>query len=213
MSGFVEIPGFAEAVKHEQQVRRQAFAGVPVRICGVLVRDLTLRDLEVLEELENGFFCPWRFDTDFEFLAHCAQLVWYLSDCPKPKGDSPLSWGYIVANAERKKLNLRLARHPDRLAKDTTAYLKRQFMDAPKGQTGHVAQCATAAGVAYILDALAAGGYAADIDRLMAMPLPQVWQLVRLVQRRVFGQTLTNPSDKLATDYLAQMAHQKQGNN
>lgn len=210
MAGFVEIPGFAEAVKREQAVRRQAWAGVRLSICGVKVRDLTLRDLETLEELQNGFFCPWRFDTDLEYLAHCAQLVWYLSDAPKPTSES-VGWESVKAMRYRRRLNERLAGDPARLARETRDFLHRQFMDAPKGSSESMS-AATAAGAAYVIDTLAAGGYSLPLDELLDLPLPKLWQLVRLVQRRVFGHPLTNPSDKLATDYLATLAA-KPGNN
>ncbi len=204
MAGFVEIPGFAEAVKRERTVRRQAWADVPLSICGVRVRPITLRDLELLEEMQNGFFCPWRFDTELEYLAHCAQLVWWLSDAPKPATDGA-GWSAIIAQHYRRRLTARLAKDPARLARETREFLHGQFLDAPKGQSGSTS-AASAAGAAYIIDALAAGGYSLPPSQLLDLPLTQLWQLVRLVQRRVFGVPLTNPSDKLATDYLATLA-------
>lgn len=205
----VEIPGFADAVKREQRVRRQAWVHVRHEIAGVPVRSLTLRDMEILEEMQSGFFCPWRFDSDSEYLGHCAQLVWWLSDCPKPDRYRT-TWRGLFAAKPRRELIAQLATKPAELARDTAAFMRDQFMDAPKGSAESFGTAA-AAGPAYIFDTLAAGGYAFTADEILDMPLPRLWQLLRLVQRRVFGTALTNPSDKLATDYLASLA--KGGNN
>lgn len=204
MAGFVEIPGFREAVKREQRVRRQAWTSAHSLICGVRVRALTLRDLETLEEMGNGFFAPWRFDTELEYLAHCAQLVWWLSSVRKPGPDAGL-WRTHRCLVARRRLNARLAAEPARLANETRAFLEEQFFDAPKGHSG-MPTTPAAAGAAYLIDAIAAGGYGLDPETVLDLPLPRLWQLVRMVQRRVFGQPLTNPSDKLATDYLAGLA-------
>ena len=65
-TNFVEIPGYAEALRREDRLRRQAWTNKSDTIAGVTVRALTWRDVETLAELRNGFFCPWRFDTDAE---------------------------------------------------------------------------------------------------------------------------------------------------
>lgn len=201
----VEIPGLADAVKREQRVRREAWVHVRHEIAGIPVRSLTLRDMEVLEELKNGFFCPWRFDSDEEYLSHCAQLVWWLSDCPKPERYRS-TWRDLFTAKPRRELIEKLAAKPRELARDVAAFMRDQFMDAPKGAADSMG-VAAAAGPAYIFDTLAAGGYSFKEDEILDMPLPRLWQLVRLVQRRVFGLPLTNPSDKLAADYLASMSN------
>jgi hypothetical protein len=200
----VEIPGYADAVKREQRVRREAWVHVRHELAGVPVRSLTLRDMELLEEMRNGFFAPWRFDSDEEYLSHCAQLVWWLSDCPKPDRYRS-TWRDLFTAKPRKELIAQLATRPAQLARDVAQFMRDQFMDAPKGQSG-IASAATAAGPAYIFDTLAAGGYHFSADEILDMPLPRLWQLVRLVQRRVFGVPLTNPSDNIATAHLAATA-------
>ena len=200
---FKEIPGFADALRREAAVRQQAWVEPHTRICGVRVRKLTLRDIVILEEIRNGFFCPWRFDDDEEFLSHCAQLVWWLSDCPKPDFDSKRAFQPLVAG-HRKRLLDHLARQPERLAKDVADYLKTQFLDAPKGSSGTGGQ-AIAATPAYIADTLAAAGLFEGMDKLMDAPVVQTWQLLRLAARRVYGVPATNESDRIACDFLGNL--------
>ena len=111
----VEIPGYADALKREDRLRRQAWVHTHSEIAGVKVRPLTWRDVETLGELRNGFFCPWKFDTDQEFLGHCAQLVWYLSECKKP-ADNESRIGLIIANAQRARLIRHLAKFPQQVS-------------------------------------------------------------------------------------------------
>lgn len=200
---FKEIPGFADALRREAAVRQEAWVETHTTICGVRVRKLTLRDIVILEEIKNGFFCPWRFDDDEEFLSHCAQLVWWLSDCPKPDFNSKRVIQPLVAG-HRKRLLDHLAGQSERLARETTEYLKIQFLDAPKGSAGTGGQ-AIASTPAYIADTLAAAGLFEGMEKLMNTPVVQTWQLLRLANRRVYGMPATNESDRIACDFLANL--------
>lgn len=196
-----EIPGFREALTREATVRRQAWIHRDSRIAGVRVRAITLRDTIILEEMQNGFFAPWRFDSDQEFLGHCAQLVWWLSDAPKPARESQSALQPLVA-AGRQRLMRHLSAMPEQLAKETTEFLRATFMDAPKA-SGQQNGAAVASTPAYLADTLAAAGLFEGMDKMLDMPLTQLWQLVRLATRRVYGVPLTNESDRLACDFLA----------
>lgn len=202
---FVEIPGYAEALKREDTLRRQAWANPRHSICGVEVRALTLRDAEMLAELQNGFFCPWRFDDDAEYLAHCAQLAWWLSAAPKPRlhgGNSV--WHLFFVERARQRLTRHLLRDVRRLSEDTIALLRETYGDAPRGGGGS-GGAGIAGSPAYIADALAAAGYPFTLDQLLDTPLVQLWQLLRVSQRRLTGVSPTNESDRLACDYLARL--------
>jgi hypothetical protein len=197
---FKQIPGFADALRREASVRREAWAHTHTEIAGVRVRMLTMRDVVMLEELQNGFFAPWRFDTDEEFLAHCAQMVWWLSDLPKPPLYSRSIFHPWIAGRQQALIRY-LAGRPKQLAEDTNRFLRDSFMDAPKG--GGTMGQAVAAMPAYLADTLAAAGFQITTDDMLDMPLTRLWQMVRLASRRVYGTAITNESDKLACDYLA----------
>lgn len=198
---FVEIPGYAEAIRREYNVRRSAWSDTGSRIAGVNVRMLTMRDVIALEELRNGYFVPFKFETDYEIFGHSAQFVWWMSDCIKPHGKGLI--GAAFALAQRESLLKHLAARPGELVAEVGAYLADSFMDAPAGGSDSVQSAALAATPAYIMDTLAAGGHSMSIDDMLDMPLVRLWQILRLSTRRVFGTPITNKSDKLATDYLA----------
>jgi hypothetical protein len=199
---FQEIPGFADACKREAKIRREAWAHSHTSIAGVRVRLLTLQDMVMLEEMGNGFFNPWRFDTEEEFLGHAAQLVWWLSDCRKPETNSRSLWQPVVA-MQREKLLAFLRQRPEELASGVRAYLEDMFLDAPRG-TGAGGQ-AIAAAPAYVADMLSAGGMFMPLPEMMAMPVTRLWQLLRVAARRVYGLPQTNRSDAIACDYLASL--------
>lgn len=199
---FVEIPGYADALRREDRLRRSAWVQAGDTLAGVPVRALTWRDIEELTEMRNGLFCPWRFESEAEFIGHCAQLVWWLSDCAKPgRGDSWL--GRLIVRGQRERLIRHLRQYPRQLADDVKRYLADTFLDAPAGGSGTTAGGAIAGGPAYLADALASGGHALSLDAMLDLPVVRLFQLLRLVRRRLYGETITNASDKLATDYLA----------
>jgi hypothetical protein len=201
----VEIPGFRDALRKESDLRRKAWVYTHTEIAGVRVRLLTMRDMAVLEEMQNGFFAPWRFDDDAEFLGHCAQLVWWLSDAPKPDRNSRRVVQPFVALA-RARLIAGLAKQPKALADGVSEYLRMMFLDAPKGGGGGNA---IVAAPAYIADSLAAAGLFVGLDEMLDMPLIRLWQLMRLATRRVYGTPITNDSDRIACDYLATLNPQR----
>jgi hypothetical protein len=208
-TNFVEIPGYADALKREDRLRRQAWVHTNSEIAGVKVRPLTWRDVETLAEIRNGFFCPWKFDTNQEFLGHCAQLVWYLSNCKKPSEDEGRI-GIVIANAQRTRLIRHLGKFPHQTVDDVTRFLSDTFADSPVGSSSNSGG-AIAGGPAYIADTLAAGGYRFTMAEVLDMPLVQLFQILRVVRVRLYDYKPVNQSDKLATDYLASL--DKQGKN
>ena len=200
----VQIPGYAEALAREDDVRRKAFAvSGRSRIAGIAVRQMTLRDMLTLEHIRNGFFVPFTFETNLEVLTHCSQLVWWMSGCAKPPLDSTVKI-HPRATIARVLLLKHLARFPATLASGTKQYLADTFMDAPKS-SGSVRTPAHASQPAYIMDLFASGGYTLTDDQILDMPLTRMWQLIRLINSRVHGADLTNPSDALACEHLAKL--------
>lgn len=200
-TSFVEIPGYADALRREDRLRRKAWVNPHGTICGVTVRPLTWRDVESLTEMRNGFFCPWKFETDNEYLGHCAQLVWWLSDCRKPmQGDT--RFGSIMVAAQRTRLIRHLGQFPRQLSDEVLAFVRDTFADGPKGG-GNSSTGAIAGGPAYIADALAAGGYRMTLDEMLDLPLVRLFQILRLIRVRIYGDKPTNESDRIACEYLA----------
>lgn len=202
-TGYVEIPGYREALRREAEVRRAAWSKTHDEIAGVRVRVLTWRDVEKLADMRNGFFCPWKFETEDELVGHCAQLVWWLSDCAKPNpGAGFISRAIVQAQAER--LVRHLAKDKAALIGGVTRFLQDSFMDAPTGNSQD-ASAPAAASFSYIADALAFGGHHMTADEALDMPVARLWQLLKLIRIRLCGEKPTSPSDKIAVDYLAKM--------
>jgi hypothetical protein len=199
----VKIPGYADALRHEAAVRRSAFVHNRDTIAGVAVRQMTVRDMLWMEELRNGFFVSYRFDTQAELVGHAAHLVWWLSDSPKPDPYTG-GWPSLRLTIARASLMHRLSSRQDELIRDVQRYLRDTFMDAPHG-SGENFSAPAAAMPATIMDTLAAAGYLVTEEQVLDMPLVRLWQLIRLAKRRIDGTPLTNPSDKIATDYLASL--------
>lgn len=200
----IEIPGYAEAVRREDAARRRAWVNPQHEICGISIRPLTLRTMEQLAELQNGFFLPWKFESDEEFMAHCAQLVWWLSAAPKPKaGDGWWRRRYVVRAKE--KLVRQLVRDPAALVAGVSGFLEEMFLDAVGGSSDGVRVAPIAGTPAFVADSIVAAGYPMTPEQVMDTPLPQLWQLQRVSAKRLTGTTPPNRSDKIATDYLAKL--------
>lgn len=204
-TNFIEIPGYAEALRREDRLRRQAWTGTTDLIAGVTIRPLTWRDIETLAELRNGFFCPWKFETDGEYLGHCAHLVWWLSDCRKPAQRGETRLGVIIIEAHKARIIRHLGKHPRELVEGVMRFLSDTFADGPRGGGSTGRGTTIAGGPAYIADTMAAAGYSFTIDQLLDMPVTRLFQLLRLANRRLYNAPAVNQSDIIASDYLAQI--------
>lgn len=221
--GRVEIPGYADALRREREMRMAAFVDVPggiVRIGGVPVRILTLRLLHHLRAGKNGFVSPFRFDHAWEVYSHALDFAWKLSPLYRvPRADVALDLGY---HARRLwwLLSLRLRRvKPDQLVSDLYGYLGDVFADSPftggsdtaadNGKPTTAQSRATqfaaplACEAANIIDQFAEAGYPWRADDILDLPLPRLWQHLRLIQRRVYGVRPVSPAQQLATEYMA----------
>lgn len=221
--GRVEIPGYADALRRERELRMAAFVDVPggiVRIGGVPVRILTLRLLHHLRAGGNGFVTPFRFDEAWEVYSHALDFAWKLSPLYRvPRADVALDLGY---HARRLwwLLSLRLRRvDPDRLVSDLYGYLSDVFADSPftggndtaadNGKPTTAQSRATqftpptACEAASLIDQFAEAGYPWSADEILDCPLPRLWQHIRLIQRRVYGVRPVSRAQQLATEYMA----------
>lgn len=201
----VEIPGYREAVKREAQVRDTAFLDGLEIVCGVEVCPLSLRRLIWLEQAHNGFVCPFRFDTDEEYLAHALQVVYFCSPKFKLPQSPKLGFMWVFLNGIRQdRFFNKTLRHgtPAQIVNEIQDWIKDAFMDSPAGGSG-VSHASYASYPAYIVDRFAEAGLPFTYDQIMDMPLRRLWQFWRISAKRINGVSLTNPSDEIATNHLA----------
>lgn len=177
-------PGFAEAVKAENDIRDAAFLDLTANICGVEIRQMTPRDLIILEGIGNPVAQKVRFSKEdvFDFLR--VMSVHY----------RPGAW----FNAWRIK---RAVNHMD--AKDAIPalikYLDATFQDSPSGGGAGIPY---AGWCAYYAD-IFGSEYGWPMERTLSTKLKVLYQLLKCIRRRHDPECiLMNPSDKIKGDAL-----------
>lgn len=178
------VPGYAEAVEAERTNRDLAFIGLPVPLCGVVVRQLTLRHLLLLEHCGNAFICggiPEPSDV--------ALFLWFLSPdyCLDPKKRDEFVRGVARLKMVESVLAIR-------------AFLDGAFMDAPQNLDGGKAYFSTAAGLVSML----AREFGWDDEAILEKPVARLFQYQKAILHRYRPDLpLFNPSDALISRWLA----------
>lgn len=202
----VQIPGYAEAVKRERELRDTAFLGGNELVAGVECRPFSLRHLAYLEAARNGFVVPCRFFDEEEMLAHALQVLWI---CRKGfrAPDSPrigrLGLWRMTAAQQLFVVRVLWNHSGANVVKAVEDWLRDAFMDAPTGESGSLSGISHASTPAYFMDKLAEAGLRFSHDEVMDMPVRRLLQHWRLALHRTNGTPLTSPSDDLAVSYLA----------
>jgi hypothetical protein len=201
----VVIPGYAEAVRKESQVRDTAFLDGLEAVCGVGVRPICLRRLIWLEQARNGLVVPWRFDTEEELLAASLQVVYFC----RPEFSPPASAEYSFVRAfmegcrQNRFFRRVLGSNTNKdIIEEVRQWLADAFMDAPAGSATALAP-SYAGYPAYIVDKFAEAGLPFSYAEIMDMPLKRLWQHWRVAMKRCSDVALTNPSDDIRVAYLA----------
>lgn len=164
---FANIPGYAEAARLQDQRRDAAFLDLPLTLCGVECRHLTPRRLAVLMVAQSPFVCG-----GMPMPEHVPHFLWAL----RPE------FGYgknAVRDAFTKEKTAQLSY--DAAVKEIVAYVEECFMDAPAADGEQ--QESFNSWLAYIVDALASE-YGWTQDAILDLPLPCVFQYLRVIERR-----------------------------
>ena len=205
----VEIPGFADAVRKERQLRDSAFLDGLEIVCGVEVKPLSLRRWIWLEHARNGFVVPCRFDSKDEVLAHALQVVWFNRPGFTPPTTPKYSfWGSLKQNVAQQAFFRKALRSgsPEVIIREVELWLEDAFTDALLGGGGsEVAPPSYASFPVFIVDQFAAAGLPFNYDDIMDMPLRRLWQHRRVAVQRLHDVSLSNPSDLIAVEYLAKV--------
>jgi hypothetical protein len=164
------IPGYREALEQEELQRNVAFLDVPELICGIEVSPFTLNHLCRLQCISSPFVCGGVMSP-----ADVALFLWAVSPEYHPKARLR-RWLFI-----RRARGLNYA--------DTVKAIEQYLADAFADRTGGGSRGFSPpnwSGYASICASLAAE-YGWSVSQIMAMPVKQVWQFLRIVERR------TNP--------------------
>lgn len=186
------IPGYAEAVREERRRRNRSEFALPDTVCGVTVRPLTLADITVLQEAGVCFFdeSPDAYDAATSLV----MLLWW-------------QWTRRPAKA-KDRLKRRFARavgyvSTERAQKELDEWLYWQFADAPPRKEGTGGTSPPIASFAVSMCDAVASHCAFSRAEIMALPLPVLWQHVKLAQvARAPDTPRFNPSDRVKTEFL-----------
>ena len=177
------IPGYAEATRQEQEARDLAFLGLPIPLCGIIVRQFTPRHLILLTRCRNRFLVGGVPQSE-----DIAAFLWQVSTAYAP-GDA----------AGRVELFRSLKVDYAAAVAEIRAYLAAVFQDAPKGRGP--SKLYTSA-MAYLVHTLAKE-YGWDDDAILEKPLARLWQYYRHLES-VYSPNAAqfNPSDRLMAEWL-----------
>lgn len=174
------------AVKRENDVRDASFLDLTTNICGVEIRQMTPRDLIILDGIGNPLVSG-RIPT----VEQLAQFLWLLS--PKFKLNS--KWAQWRFGASIRNLNYIEA------VQACHKYLNETFQDSPASSGRHTMPYAS--WCAHLIVDL---GSPADAQKILNTPLRQLFQFRNVIRRRNDPDCpMHNPSDKVKGDYIRLM--------
>lgn len=189
-------PRFVEARKNEDARREQAFLDLPLTVCGEELRQITPKDLLILNGIESPFVCGGEADP-----IDVVVFLWYLN----AKNDQSESW----FNRRRKKQMMkRVALLPFvgsvQACRD---FVEATFQDTPnKESSGEEKRpIGTALIVPLIVRIAKETGW--DKDKIMQMPLAQLFQFLKHIRADAMGSDFcdVSPSDAITNEFLTEL--------
>ena len=205
----IEVPGFKEAIRHERTLRDRAFLGGNEIVCGVVVKQLSLRTSLFLEHAQNGFFIRFNFDDDLEVLAHALQVLRFSEPNWKaPEVEYPTLWATWWQGMKDLRFQKRVIKKqsPEAIVKEVREWIDDAMFDCPSGGQSDIPAPSYVSYPASLVDLFAAAGLKFTYDEILDMPLKRLWQHWRLAAHRVYDKKLTNPSDEIAVEHIAKGA-------
>lgn len=179
-----QIPGYAEAREAEQANRDLAFLNFPMPLCGVLVRQFSLKHLIILGNCGNPFVTGGAAPSPEQI----AQFLWVVSD------------EYAPDQKKMKKFAAGLGSLKYMQAiKDITGYLEAAFQDAPSSGGGGKLYTASCAALVETI----AHEFGWDDEQIMNKPVARLFQYIRLIRKRHDPKALLfNRSDSVISNHL-----------
>lgn len=181
---FSDIPGFREAIKRENDVRDASFLDLTTNIGGVAIRQMTPRDMLILDGIGNPVMSGQLPSQD-----QLAQFLWILS--PEFTLSKLKAWNF---GRRIRKLDYLAT------AKACFKYVEETFQDSPGGSginsTPYAGWCA------HLVNSIAIN-YGWPEEKILNLPLKRLFQYLKCVRRYNNPDSPThNPSDKVKGDYI-----------
>jgi hypothetical protein len=203
---FIEIPGYAEELARERDLRRDAFSPLGGEcIAGLPVKDLTPRHLLWLDALHNGLVCAFDFESNRELAGQIGQFLWIVSPgYAPPRG----FWHRLLLRFRRRCLILSIRHLPwRRVVAEIKRYLDAAFYDAPQAPAdAPAAKANTLPWSGMLYDEMVSLGYAWSYETFLDTPFKRLWTLHAIARHRMHPDSpLAHPSDQFAVRYIERL--------
>lgn len=193
---FNTLPEYAEAVRLEASVRRNAFCPALECVCGVWLKPMTPEHVAILEAVGNAFVVG-----SAPTPADVGVFLWALSPSYSPTARFR-RWRFY--RSVRKLDFIAAVEQIERLVEDS-------FMDAPPS-AGSKSSTSYCAWPAYLVD-LMASEYGWTDTQTLGTPLKRLWQYVYNIRRRRNPDSVGfNPSDRIKGKWLRELNEQNKAN-
>lgn len=184
------IPGLAEAIARETELRNQAFLDIPQELCGIPVLPLTLRRLLLLEEIGSPF-------------------VGGSTRAPRPRDVVNFLWAlspyFSTRPGDLRRFSKRCRKlNPARIVLAIDGYVCDALQDRPPSTSGPTAPSYESFAAGYV-DVIASE-YGWSEDAILDCPVARLFQyLKRILRRKDPKAPRFNPSDQVKADYLNEL--------
>lgn len=180
------IPGFDEATAKEREARNSVYLGLPQKLCGFSVRDITPRILCFLTQAKSPFVYGGAFDpadaTPFvQFISFVA-----ITDAPE-KTFEEIGAAALLADL-------------DAWCAEIDEFVALTFLDAPTGGKSDDAPIASA--IAWLEYRMAGEPFRWDSERTLDTALRRLYQLIRCWQKEQGDVVVNALSGKCESDWL-----------
>jgi hypothetical protein len=193
----IHIPGLAEAVEKETEIRNLAFIGLPESINGIPAMPLTASHLLFLEGCRNPFMTGGEITP-----ASALQFLWIVSPRFEPRRSLKAWFFKQILTRQCLKLDF------EATCKAIYDYIDEAFMDAPPASEGGPTK-PWASWAAIFAHQLSTTG-CMDWQAAIHTPIKVSFQLSRCQRKAQDGKAVFfSPSDKVIGDYLDELNKQK----
>lgn len=197
-------PGYAEAVKHENDVRDAAVLNLNALICGVEIRQMTLRHWLILDGIESPFLNGALPDPDKKDIE---KFLWVLSPHFTPR------WSFAKAQLVRRARKLPYGE----AVVSIRSFVEDTFQDSPPSEGDDKWRAPEASFGANVICSLALRFHWSR-DAILDLPLKESFQHLKLIRMRGEAERGEKPigwnrSDEILNQHRRKVRAERAANN
>lgn len=180
----------------EDARREQSFLDLPVTVCGEELRQMTPRDLLILNGIESPFVCGGEVDP-----MDLVIFLWFMN----AKNDQSDSW-FNIRRKRKMMQRVALLMFDDAVA-DCHEFVSATFQDTPNNESNGEEKrpIGTALIVPLIVRIAKETGW--DKDKILNTPLAQLFQFLKHIRAEALGSEFCDvaPSDSITNEFLHEL--------